>query len=273
MMTDFKVNVDIKSYVAEQKMKLKDFFANNDRPLWIIQVGNNEASNRYIRNKIKDCKEVGLTNVEWSVFKETIFQEELIKEIKDRQDEFSGIIVQLPLPAHLSEEEIALAIPPEKDIDGFHPMSKFKPCTPTGIINFLKTRMNLDGIHAVIIGRSNIVGKPLAKMLTEENATVSLCHSHTKHLSNFCQAADLIICAVGKAKFLNCYSIHVPVVDVGINFDEDGRMVGDCFNTENRDVTPVPGGVGLLTRLALLENMTQTLPVESSELEGQCSLF
>ena len=110
-------------------------------------------------------------------------------------------------------------------------------------------------------------------MLTEENATVTLCHSHTKHLSNFCQTADIIICAVGKAKFLNCYSIHVPVVDVGINFDEDGRMVGDCFNTENRDVTPVPGGVGLLTRLALLENMTQTLPVESSELEGQCSLF
>ena len=115
------------------------------------------------------------------------------------------------------EEDIALAIPPEKDIDGFHPMSKFKPCTPTGIINFLKTRMNLDGIHAVIIGRSNIVGKPLAKMLTEENATVSLCHSHTKHLSNFCQAADLIICAVGKAKFLNCYSIHVHCNENGLH--------------------------------------------------------
>ena len=156
MMTDFKVNVDIKSYVAEQKMKLKDFFANNNRPLWIIQVGNNEASNRYIRNKIKDCKEVGLTNVEWSVFDETISQEDLIAEIKDRQDEFSGIIVQLPLPTHLSEEEIALAIPPEKDIDGFHRKFLSRINYKHTLYERYKLRFNENTRHRPRCGRSSL---------------------------------------------------------------------------------------------------------------------
>ena len=111
-----------------------------------------------------------------------------------------------------------------------------------------------EGKHVVVIGRSDIVGKPMARMMTDANATVTLCHSRTKNLSHFTHDADLVITAVGKAKFLNCYSLHVPVVDVGINFNEEGKLCGDCYNTENRDVTPVPGGVGLLTRLALLEN-------------------
>ena len=163
----------------------------------------------------------------------------------------------MPLPDHISDAAIKLAIDPLKDVDGFHPMSKFAACTPKGIMDYLTFGCDFDfcGKHAVVIGRSDIVGKPIAKMLTEKNATVTLCHSKTKNISKFVNGADLIVCAVGKAKFLNCYAIHCPVIDVGINFDSEGKLVGDCFNTENRDVTPVPGGVGLLTRVALLENV------------------
>ena len=118
-------------------------------------------------------------------------------------------------------------------------------------------RFSLARKNATVIGRSDIVGKPLAEMLTDLDATVTLCHSKTKNIYNHIQTADIIFCAVGKAKFLNCYPIHVPVIDVGINFNEDGKLVGDCYNTEGRDVTPVPGGVGLLTRLALLENVVE----------------
>lgn len=135
-------------------------------------------------------------------------------------------------------------------------MSSFSPCTPKGIIDYMEQGCGFDfeGKHIVVIGRSEIVGKPLAKMLIEKNATVTVCHSKTKYLDNHTYHCDAIICAVGKRKFLNCYSIHIPVIDVGINFNDEGEIVGDCFNIEDRDVTPVPGGVGLLTRIALLEN-------------------
>lgn len=168
-----------------------------------------------------------------------------------------------------------MAIPPEKDIDGFHPMSKFKPCTPKGIMDYLQSKINLEGLNVVIVGRSNLVGRPLARMMTDANATVTLCHSKTKNLTNICHSADLLITAVGKEKFINCYSLRMPVVDVGINFDGNGKMYGDCFNTENRNVTPVPGGVGLLTRVALLDNLSHTESIKeipSAVLEAQISL-
>lgn len=249
--------LNIKEYCRSRKQDLKRLIASNgtEVKLIVIQVGNNEASNRYIRNKQKDCEEVGI-KCEWYYYEDTITTEQLIQEIKDNQEFCDGLIVQLPLPPGIDVEQVKLAIDPKKDVDGFHPMSAFKPCTPKGIIDYLDTcRFPFEGSDVLVIGRSDIVGKPLAKMLIDKNSTVTLAHSKTTNLWKHIGQADLIICAVGKEKFLNCYSIHVPVVDVGINFDENGRLVGDCFNIEGREVTPVPGGVGLLTRLALLENV------------------
>ena len=251
---------DIKEFCKERKNTLKEIiekeFSNHKPRLAVIQVGNNEASTRYIRNKKKDCEEIGII-FEWYYYEEDITTDNLILEIKDLQQYVDGLIVQMPLPIHIDETAITLAIDPNKDIDGFHPMSSFQSCTPKGIIDYLIFGCDYDftGKNVTIFGRSEIVGKPLARMLTNLNATVTLCHSKTKGIHNHINSADLIVSAVGKAGFLNCYPIHVPVVDVGINFDENGKMVGDCINTENRDVTPVPGGVGLLTRVALLENV------------------
>ena len=252
---------NIKEYCATKKAHLKEtiereFPEGVRKPtLAVFQIGNVEASTRYIRNKKKDCEEVGI-NFEWYYYPEEITTEELVCEIKDMTPYVDGLIVQMPLPDHIDETAIKLAIDPTKDVDGFHPMSWFDPCTPTGIVRYLVDGCdyNFTGKNVTIFGRSDIVGKPLADMLTRRDATVTLCHSKSKDKWQYIETADIIITAVGKAKFLNCYAIHVPVIDVGINFDENDKLVGDCFNTEGRDVTPVPGGVGLLTRVALLEN-------------------
>ena len=251
---------NIKEFCANKKAQIKedierDFVDAKKPTLAVIQVGNNEASNRYIHNKKKDCEEVGIS-FEWYYYEETISENELITEIKDLLPYVDGMIVQMPLPKHIDVDAIKLAIAPEKDVDGFHPMSWFNPCTPAGIIDYVVNGCGYDftGKNVTIFGRSDIVGKPLAQMLTNRDATVTLCHSKSKDKWQFIKTADFIVTAVGKPAFLNCYAIHVPVVDVGINFDENGKLVGDCINTENRDVTPVPGGVGLLTRVALLEN-------------------
>ena len=252
---------NIKEYCAERKLKIKNEIARDfsdfvKKPtLAVLQIGDVEASTRYIRNKKKDCEEVGI-NFEWYYYPVEITTEDLVQEIKDLNDYVDGLIVQMPLPDHIDQTAIKLAIDPKKDVDGFHPMSLFEPCTPTGIVRYLIDGCDYDftGKNVTIFGRSDIVGKPLAKMLTEMDATVTLCHSKSKDKWQFIETADLIVSAVGKPAFLNCYAIHIPVIDVGINFDENGKLVGDCINTENRDVTPVPGGVGLLTRVALLEN-------------------
>lgn len=160
----------------------------------------------------------------------------------------------MPLPAHIDLEKVKSVIDPKKDIDGFTATSAFKACTPLGIMIYLAhCGFKFKGANVVILGRSELVGKPLAEMMTNAHATVTLCHSATKNVWDFINSADLIVSAVGKVNFLNCYAIWCPVVDVGINFTKDGKMVGDCYNTEGREVTPVPGGVGLLTRCALLE--------------------
>lgn len=269
---------NIKEYCAERKLKIKDEIARDfsdfiKKPtLAVLQVGDIEASTRYIRNKKKDCEEVGI-NFEWYYYPVEITTEELVQEIKDMNDYVDGLIVQMPLPGHINETAIKLAIDPKKDVDGFHPMSQFEPCTPTGIVRYLidGCDYNFTGKNVTIFGRSDIVGKPLAKMLTEMDATVTLCHSKSKDKWQFIETADLIVSAVGKPAFLNCYAIHVPVIDVGINFDENGKLVGDCINTENRDVTPVPGGVGLLTRVALLENTVLTAQMRREEDEQRNS--
>ena len=251
----------IKEYCQERKNQIKEYIASRSDweicppKLAVIQVGNVEASNRYIKNKKKDCEEVGI-KFEWYHFDETITQEELIFEIQNLNPFVDGLIVQLPLPDHINLDGIKNAIDPHKDVDGFGLLSLFDPCTPLGIYLYLMNGCgyNFCGKHVVIIGRSDIVGKPMAQILTDADATVTLCHSKTADLQRHIKAADLIICAVGKANFLDCSNIYVPVIDVGINFDENGKLVGDCYNTMGKDVTPVPGGVGLLTRVELLAN-------------------
>ena len=251
--------INIKEYVKELKQKFcTKVTAMGETPsLIIIQVGNNEASNRYVKNKVKDCAEVGI-DAQIYYYPETIGTAELTDEIKSLQEFADGVIVQLPLPPHINPEAVLQAIDPSKDVDGFRADSKFVPATPKGIMDYLAASgFNVDGKLVVIIGRSEIVGKPLAKLMTDANATVTLCHSHTSEedMGILLTVADLVVCAVGKAEFLDCYRTTAPIIDVGINFNESGKLVGDCYNTEGRDVTPVPGGVGLLTRCALLENV------------------
>ena len=246
---------DIKEYTKLLKENYKQRVAAFEEPptLAIIQVGNNEASNRYVKNKIKDCDEVGIT-AHCYKFEEDITEIELDQELRNLCDFYDGVIVQLPLPQHIRSSIATAAIPADKDVDGFRHDSWFNPATPQGIKNYLEyCGFDFVGKHIVVIGRSDIVGKPFARMMTDADATVTLCHSKS-NLSKFIYNCDLIVTAVGKADFLNCYPLHMPIVDVGINF-KDGKLVGDCFNTEGRNVTPVPGGVGLLTRCALLDNV------------------
>lgn len=254
--------VDIKRFCEGWKQAIKMRIGSRAARLTIIQVGDVEASNRYIRNKIKDCEEVGITAKHVKV-PDTIGTNDLVSLIFDEQYDCDGIIVQLPLPPHIDLERVKKAISPDKDVDGFRIDSMFKPCTPSGIMEYLRDGClwNPEGKNVCIIGRSEIVGKPLAQMMTDAGATVTLCHSKTRNLYHHIFNADLIVCAVGRAKFLNCYPIHVPVIDVGINFNNEGKLVGDCYNVEDREVTPVPGGVGLLTRCALLENMVRACDI------------
>ena len=251
----------MKEYAAMRKTQLKEQIAQMEYPpsLLILQVGEVEASNRYIRNKIKDCEEVGISTIHYKA-DESVTTEELIDFINERQDYFTGIIIQQPLPPHIDQNRIDTAINPSKDVDGFHPMSHFNPATAQGIINYLEWRdFNFEGMNAVVIGRSNIVGKPIAKLLLEKDCNVTICHSKTPHknLMNYVYDADLIICAVGKEKFLNCTFLNnTPVIDVGINFNSEGKLCGDCIGG-GANVSPVPGGVGLLTRVALLENVVE----------------
>lgn len=267
---------NIKDYTSIWKARLRDRLDGQAANLFIIQVGDNEASNRYVRNKVKDAEEIGI-RAEVVKFPEDVTQEiveaALHQIVYGAEDVATGIIIQLPLPAHLDKDRLTNMIPYEMDVDGFKLGSPFKPCTPLGIVEYLKyCGCPFTGANALVIGRSDIVGKPMAQMLTDLDCTVTLAHSKTRNLWDHIENADFIVCAVGKPRFLNCYAIHVPVIDVGINFitDEEGvsRLVGDTFNTENRDVTPVPGGVGLLTRCALMENMIRAVEMKENKNEA-----
>lgn len=250
---------NIKEYTKEWKASLKDRLDGQAATIYIIQVGDNEASNRYVRNKIKDCEEIGIEAILLKLPEEVTtedVQEVIVKNYM--ADPHAAMMVQLPVPAHIDIHKVITAIPEKGDVDGMKPLSKFKPCTPLGIMKYLEhCEYDLSGKNVTIIGRSDIVGKPLAQMMTDADATVTLCHSKTKSLWTHIETADLIVSAVGRRGILNCYAIHKPVIDVGINFDENGKLCGDCINTDGRDVTPVPGGVGLLTRCALLENIVR----------------
>ena len=253
----FKLN--IKEYFQQEKAEIKKYIetANKTLKLAVIQVGDNPASNKYITNKKKDCEEVGIV-FEWYHFPEDITTDELIFNIKDLQEHVNALIVQMPVPAHIDVKAVELAIDPKKDVDGFHPMSHFCPCTPLGIVNYLKAcDYDFVGKDIAVIGRSDIVGKPMARMLTDLDATVTLCHSKTKDIYKVINQSNLAIVAIGKIAIDGNFIFNTPIVDVGINFDENGKMCGDCYNMEYNEVTPVPGGVGLLTRLAMLHNIIE----------------
>lgn len=254
----------IKEYFSSRKQEIRDsLFSLSVKPhLVIIQVNNDPASNAYVKGKMKDATELGV-NAELIKLPEETSEEKLLKLIKklNKNPEIDGFIVQMPLPKHISEQTIKLAVAPEKDVDGFHPLSSLNPCTPQGIINYLHHEsIVLQSKNALVIGRSEIVGKPMAKLLLKENCNVTQVHSKTlrEDMERYVSNADIIVVAIGKQGFLDNSFKFKPsaiIVDVGISRDETG-LHGDAIpNLPVALQTPVPGGVGLLTRLALFENL------------------
>ena len=265
-----------KKYKGEMRKEvvfLKETYGREPH-LAVVLVGNNAASLSYVKNKDKGCAEVGIKCT--TVIKpESISENELldvINELNNRND-IDGILVQLPLPKHINEKNIISAINVEKDVDGFHPLNvaglwqkqeHIIPCTPKGIIRMLKsTEMSIEGKHAVILGRSNIVGLPISKLLLDENATVTIAHSKTKNLKEITKQADILVVAIGKLGFVTSDMVKdgCTIIDVGINRDPNtGKIKGDVNISEdeiinkNISISPVPGGVGPMTICCLLEN-------------------
>lgn len=258
------VKEEVKNKVAELKSVT----------LAVIQVGDNPASSVYVKNKESACN---YCSIESSIIKlpETVEEESVIKLIQDlnADDSIHGILVQLPLPRSINESNILKAIAPEKDVDGFHEVNAgklmigedtFIPCTAKGIIRLLEHNgIEIEGKHCVVVGRSNIVGKPVAMELLKRNGTVTVCHSKTDDLKRYCRDADILICAIGKPKFFDRKYIapDTVVVDVGIHRQEDGTLCGDVDFEDVKDIvgaiTPVPGGVGAMTVAMLMENCAQ----------------
>ncbi|WP_064199890.1 bifunctional methylenetetrahydrofolate dehydrogenase/methenyltetrahydrofolate cyclohydrolase FolD [Brevibacillus brevis] len=239
--------------------------------LTVVIVGDDPASHSYVRGKAKGCEEVGISSE--IIRKDADITEEELLDIIQQLNEnpnVNGILVQLPLPAHISEHAVIEAIAPEKDVDGFHPISignmvlgndTMLPCTPHGIIELIKrTGTQMAGKHAVVIGRSNIVGKPVSLLLQQENATVTMCHSRTQNLEEYTQKADILVVATGRAHMIGKEHVKpgAVVIDVGVNRIETGKLVGDVKFDEVKEVasfiTPVPGGVGPMTITMLLKN-------------------
>ncbi len=248
--------------------------------LAVIMVGNNPASKTYVRNKKMACEKAGIKSEEY-LLPEDASEKEILNLIDklNATKEVSGILVQLPLPPNLNSKTICERISPLKDVDAFTSKNigdlfkgdaKFLPCTPAGILEILKhENINLAGKHCVIIGRSNIVGKPLALLLIQNDATVTVCHSKTKNLEEICKLADIVICAVGKEKFLKKEMVKpgAVVIDVGINRDENGKLCGDA-DFENLEpicskITPVPGGVGPMTVAMLVKNAAKAAEIQN----------
>lgn len=242
--------------------------------LVVILVGDNPASQVYVRNKERSAIAAGFKS-ETVRLSDSTGEEELLDLIAkyNADDSFHGILVQLPLPAHINDKRILLAIDPKKDVDGFHPMNtghlwngrpQMVPCTPAGIMEMLREyKVDLEGKNAVIIGRSNIVGKPMAQLLLDKNATVTLTHSRTRNLAEVCRRADVLIVAIGRGHFVTKDYIKegAVVIDVGMNRDDNGKLIGDVKYDEVAPlasmITPVPGGVGPMTITMLMEQTYQ----------------
>ncbi|MDM5189902.1 bifunctional methylenetetrahydrofolate dehydrogenase/methenyltetrahydrofolate cyclohydrolase FolD [Bacillus sp. DX4.1] len=243
--------------------------------LAVILVGEDPASHSYVKGKEKGCEQVGIYS-ELIEFPDTITEERLLAEIDrlNEDDRINGILVQLPLPKHVEEKAIIERISPEKDVDGFHPISvgrmmtgqdTFLPCTPHGIVELVKeTNLDISGKHVVVIGRSNIVGKPVGQLFLNENATVTYCHSKTKNIKELSKLADILIVAVGRAKMVTADYIKegAVVIDVGVNRLDTGKLCGDVDFENVLDVagyiTPVPKGVGPMTITMLLHNTVES---------------
>lgn len=274
------MNIDGKSISAKRKDELKlkiDKLKETGKripKLTVILVGDHQASQTYVRNKEKGCAYVGMLSDIIRMDK-NISEDELINVIQElnHDDTVDGILVQLPLPSHIQEDKILDLIDPSKDVDGFHPSNVAKlflgqdglvPCTPKGMMVLLdEINYDLTGKEVVVVGRSNIVGKPVSLLCLQKNATVTMAHSRTKDLQKVCQRADVLIAAIGKAKFFNRDYVKqgAVVLDVGINRDENNKLCGDVDYEDVKDIvsyiTPVPGGVGPMTIAMLLENTLQ----------------
>ena len=268
------ISLQIKDELKERAAALKA--SGIEIALAVIQVGDNPASCVYVRNKKKGCEYIGIGSLSFELPEETTQEEllALIGELNERAD-VNGILVQLPLPAHIDEDTVIKAIDPKKDVDGFHPQSVgalcigqpgFVSCTPAGIIQLLKrSGVEIAGKECVVLGRSNIVGKPMALLLLRENATVTIAHSKTKNLKEVTKRADILIVAVGRPKMVTKDYVKegAVVIDVGINRDENNKMCGDVDFDDVAPVcsviTPVPVGVGPMTIAMLLNNCIESV--------------
>ena len=253
--------------------------------LAVILVGDNQASRTYVTSKQKTARELGMHNVliEYPV---SITEQELLAKIDElnKDEDIHGILVQLPLPEHISEKNLIEAISPEKDVDGFHPINigrmmtgqdAFLPCTPYGVMVMMKEiEMDLSGKHVVVVGRSNIVGKPAGQLFLNENATVTYCHSRTKDLKEHTKQADVIVAAVGKADLITADHIRpgAVVIDVGMNRNDLGKLCGDVAYDEVKEkagyITPVPGGVGPMTIAMLMYNTLKSAKNHMNRLQN-----
>ena len=269
-MTPIKLDGKALAAKIKERLSCKAKELSRKPGLAVILVGDDPASRVYVTSKRKDCEECGFYSEEYTMPAQTPQKEllELIDVLNGRAD-IDGILVQLPLPPHMDEKQVLLAIDPEKDVDCFHPMNVgrlmtgepgFLPCTPAGVMELLdEYGIDPKGKHCVVLGRSNIVGKPQAMLMLQRSATVTICHSQTADLAAECRRADILVCAVGKTGLITPDMVKegAVIVDVAMNRDENGKLCGDC----RRDVydkasyfTPVPGGVGPMTRAVLMEN-------------------
>lgn len=269
--------LDGKVVAKSVKDNLKNFIKekNITPKLAVIQVGNNPASSTYIRNKERACEDVGIYSKTYH-FNDGADEKVLLDFIEDLNcdPDINSILVQLPLPKHIDTKKVLEKIVPEKDVDGFHAINvgkfnlgnkdAFMPCTPLGICKILEYYgIDIAGKECVVVGRSDIVGKPMANALLQIDGTVTICHSKTKNLKEVCKRADVLICAIGKPKFFNKDYIKdgAVVIDVGINRDENGKLCGDVDFDDVKDIvsaiTPVPGGVGQTTVSSLMSNVVQ----------------
>ena len=277
-----RISQEIKDELKEKVQNLK--LQGKKAALAVIQVGNDPASSVYVNNKKKACAYIGIESLSYELPEETTEQEllELVERL-NRDDAVHGILVQLPVPKHIDADKIIQTISPKKDVDGFHPENVgnlvigekgFVSCTPAGIIQLLKrSNIEITGKNCVVIGRSNIVGKPMALLMLRENATVTIAHSKTQNLKELCKTADILIVAIGKPQFITAEYVKegAVIIDVGIHRDENNKLCGDVKFDEVEPlasaITPVPGGVGPMTIAMLMNNC-----VEAMEANEVCKL-
>lgn len=272
------IAASVRSDVAKEVTALKE--QGITPGMAVVIVGDDPASRIYVNNKKKACAEVGIYSEEYAL-PATTTQEELTKLVQELngRKEINGILVQSPLPRGLDEKAIVETIDPRKDVDAFHAVNvgkimignfDFLPCTPAGIIELLdRSGVSIEGKRCVVVGRSNIVGKPMAMLLLHRNGTVTICHSRTKNLGDICREADILVAAVGKAKFITADMVKpgAAVIDVGMNRDENGKLCGDVDYAEVEKVagwiTPVPGGVGPMTIAMLMKNAVNAAKIQN----------